>query len=73
MSKKIIVWGNFVGVSTCGIPIGHISWNFEKNYLSFPQVLQFVKEYFQNKFYQEPFVSFIELGHFGFFDASIIM
>jgi hypothetical protein len=32
-----------------------------------------VKEVFQNKFYREPFVSFIELGHFGFFDAYIIM
>ena len=34
-----------------GIPIGHISWNFgkKKKNLSFPQVLQFVKEDFQNK------------------------
>ena len=35
--------------STSGIPIGHISWNFGKKYLSFSQVLQFVKANFQNK------------------------
>ena len=41
--------GNVVGASTSDIPIGHISWNFSKKYLSFPQVLQIVKGDFQNK------------------------
>jgi hypothetical protein len=42
-------------------------------HLSFPQVLQFVKGIYKTKCYQEPLVSFIEVGQFGCFDASINM
>ena len=59
---------NFVGISPCGIPFGHISWNFGKKYLSIPQVLQFVKGEFQNKMLSR---ATCEL-HWCF-DASIMM
>ena len=60
--------GNFVGASTSGVPIGHIS--LAKNTChSFKLCMRI----FKTKCYQEPLVSFIEVGHFRFFDASIIM
>jgi hypothetical protein len=42
-------------------------------HLSFPQVLQFVKGIYKTKCYQEPLVSFIEVGQFGCFETSIMM
>ena len=43
--------------------------NFDKQYLSFPQELQFVKEDFQNKMLSR--VNFTEVYHFGWFHVSL--
>lgn len=40
----------------------HETW--QKNYLSFAQVLQFVKGGFQNKMLLKPLARFIEVPHF---------
>jgi hypothetical protein len=72
MWKQFIVWG-----------MGTLWWhwqvvyqllvtyneNFGKKYLWFLQVLQFVETIFQNKCYQEPFMSFNETRNFECFDV----
>jgi hypothetical protein len=74
MRKQIIIWGMAIcGGTPSGKPIGHTSWSFGKKYWSFPQVLQFAKGEFLNKSYQELLASFIEVGHFRCFNASIIV
>ena len=56
---------------------GHFSQNFGNIHSTFPQVLKFVKGDFQNKMLSRatcsPLARYIEVGHFGCFDASIIM
>ena len=66
--------GNFVGKSMSGIPIGHISYNFGKKYMSFSQVLQFAKGCFHNKILSRATCELsLNLDAFGCFDTSIIM
>ena len=53
--------------------VGHISWNFGKIYCHSLKYCNLWTGIFKAKCYQEPLASFIQVGHFGCFDASIIM
>jgi hypothetical protein len=66
-------WCNFVKVSMMWYSIDHISWDFDKEFLWFLKVLQFVKRNFQTKYYQETFANFFKIEYFRCFDASVIM